>query len=177
MRASYGRSCSASTHLCTQRRGRATLGCWLPASNIRASVPSCSRPRCYAFWGCNLGRLKLGEPINANGNEIWTERRGQGATSCSSRGSATPPRRGSQLDGLSERYLLTAFDNRGAGARRCPRGASRRARWPTTPPRCCARWRSRAPTSPASRWEAPSRRSWPFATPSRSVVLMSTYAR
>ena len=121
MRASYGRSCSASTHLCTQRRGRATLGCWLPASNIRASVPSCSRPRCYAFWGCNLG-LKLGEPINANGNEIWTERRGQGLTSCSSRGSATPPRRGSQLDGLSERYLLTAFDNRGAGRTPLPEG-------------------------------------------------------
>src|SRR3712207_6680797 len=45
-----------------------------------------------------------------------------------------------QLDGLSDRYRLTAFDNRGAARTPLPEGGtSRRPRWPT--PRCCTRWR------------------------------------
>ena len=58
----------------------------------------------------------MGEAINANGTELWTERRGQGPdvlliAALGDPAEAWQP----QLDGLSDRYLLTAFDNRGAG--------------------------------------------------------------
>jgi pimeloyl-ACP methyl ester carboxylesterase len=58
----------------------------------------------------------MGEPINANGTEIWTERRGHGRDVLLIAGLGDPadvwqP----QLDGLSDRYRLTAFDNRGVG--------------------------------------------------------------
>jgi pimeloyl-ACP methyl ester carboxylesterase len=58
----------------------------------------------------------MGEPINANGIEIWAERRGQGPDILLIAGLGDPAEAWQpQLDGLSERYLLTAFDNRGAG--------------------------------------------------------------
>src|SRR3712207_9332411 len=101
---------------------RGFLGSSLPASNTRATAPSCSRPRCYAFW-TRPGRLKMGEPINANGTEIWTERRGQGPDVLLIAGLGDPAQAWQpQLDGLSDRYLLTAFDNRGAGRTPLPEG-------------------------------------------------------
>jgi pimeloyl-ACP methyl ester carboxylesterase len=58
----------------------------------------------------------MGEPINANGIEIWAERRGQGPDVLLIPGLGDPAEAWQpQLDGLSDRYLLTAFDNRGAG--------------------------------------------------------------
>ena len=71
-----------------------------------------------ATWEAEVGRT------NQRQRERDLDRapRAGPTTSCSSRGSATPPRRGSQLDGLSERYLLTAFDNRGAERTPLPEG-------------------------------------------------------
>ena len=69
------------------------------------------------------GRLKMGEPINANGTEIWTERRGQGPDVLLIAGLGEPAEAWQpQLDRLSKRYLLTAFDNRGAGRTPLPEG-------------------------------------------------------
>jgi pimeloyl-ACP methyl ester carboxylesterase len=69
------------------------------------------------------GRLKMGEPINANGTEIWTERRGQGPDVLLIAGLGDPAEAWQpQLDGLSDRYLLTAFDNRGVGRTPLPEG-------------------------------------------------------
>ena len=66
--------------------------------------------------GKRPGRLKLGEPINASGTEIWTERRWQGTDVLLIAGLGDPAEAWQpQLDGLSERYRLTAFDNPGAG--------------------------------------------------------------
>jgi pimeloyl-ACP methyl ester carboxylesterase len=58
----------------------------------------------------------MGEPINANGTEFWTERRGHGPDVLLIAGLGDPAEAWqSQLEGLSERYLLTAFDNRAVG--------------------------------------------------------------
>jgi pimeloyl-ACP methyl ester carboxylesterase len=58
----------------------------------------------------------MGEPINANGTEIFTERRGHGPDVLLIAGLGDPAEAWQpQLDGLSERYLLTAFDNRAVG--------------------------------------------------------------
>jgi pimeloyl-ACP methyl ester carboxylesterase len=58
----------------------------------------------------------MGEPIHANETEIWTERRGHGPDIFLIAGLGDPAEAWQlQLDGLSDRYLLTAFDNRGAG--------------------------------------------------------------
>src|SRR3712207_6799106 len=65
----------------------------------------------------------MGEPINANGTEIWTERRGQGPDVLLIAGLGEPAQAWQpQLDGLSDRYLVTAFDNRGAGRTPLPEG-------------------------------------------------------
>jgi pimeloyl-ACP methyl ester carboxylesterase len=65
----------------------------------------------------------MGEPINANGIEIWAERRGHGPDVLLIAGLGDPAEAWQpQLDGLSERYLLTAFDNRGAGRTPLPEG-------------------------------------------------------
>jgi pimeloyl-ACP methyl ester carboxylesterase len=62
------------------------------------------------------GRLKMGEPINANGTEIWTERRGYGPDVLLIAGLGDPAEAWQlQLEGLSDRYRLTTFDNRGVG--------------------------------------------------------------
>ncbi len=66
----------------------------------------------------------MGEPINANGTEIWTERRGHGPDVLLIAGLGDPAEAWQpQLDGLSDRYLLTAFDNRGAGRTPLPEGS------------------------------------------------------
>jgi pimeloyl-ACP methyl ester carboxylesterase len=65
----------------------------------------------------------MGEAIDTGDIELWTERRGQGPdvlliAGLGDTAEAWQP----QLDGLSERYLLTAFDNRGAGRTPLPEG-------------------------------------------------------
>src|SRR5918998_5576044 len=58
----------------------------------------------------------MGEAIDTGHIELWTERRGQGPDVLLIAGLGAPAEAWqSQLDGLSDRYLLTAFDNRGAG--------------------------------------------------------------
>jgi pimeloyl-ACP methyl ester carboxylesterase len=65
----------------------------------------------------------MGEPINANGTEIWTERRGHGPDVLLIAGLGDPAEAWQpQLDGLSDRYRLTAFDNRGVGRTPLPEG-------------------------------------------------------
>ena len=76
-----------------------------------------------------------------------------------------------QLDGLADRYRLTAFDNRGAGRTAMPeRPRSRWRSWPTTRPRSSERSTSPPPMWPASRGAASSPRSWRCATPSWSAA-------
>jgi pimeloyl-ACP methyl ester carboxylesterase len=58
----------------------------------------------------------MGQVIDTGDIEIWTERRGQGPDVLLIAGLGDPAEAWQpQLDGLSDRYLLTAFDNRGAG--------------------------------------------------------------
>ena len=120
----------------------------------------------------------MGEPINANGTEIWTERRGTDPTSCSSRGSATPPKRGSHSSTASRTVTASPPSTTAVrGARRFPRTPlgehdGRRCR------RAAASAGDSQPTSWASRWAAPSPRAG-LRHPElvRSLVLVSTYAR
>ena len=130
-----------------------------------------------SFWEATR-RLKLGEPINASGTEIWTERRWQGTDVLLIAGLGDPAEAWQpQLDGLSERYRLTAFDNPGAG-RRCPRSRSLRPRWPTPPPLCCALWVRSAHVVGFSMGSAIAQEV-ALGHPEivRSLVLVSTYAR
>jgi pimeloyl-ACP methyl ester carboxylesterase len=65
----------------------------------------------------------MGEAIDAGDIELWTERRGHGPDVLLIAGLGDPAEAWQpQLDGLSERYLLTAFDNRGAGRTPLPEG-------------------------------------------------------
>jgi pimeloyl-ACP methyl ester carboxylesterase len=58
----------------------------------------------------------MGQAIDTGDIELWTERRGQGPDVLLIAGLGDPAEAWQpQLDGLSERYLVTAFDNRGAG--------------------------------------------------------------
>ena len=67
--------------------------------------------------------------------ELWVEQRGEGPDVLLIAGLSDPAEAWTpQLDGLADRYRLTAFDNRGAGRRRCPRTDSQWPAWPTTPP-------------------------------------------
>lgn len=63
----------------------------------------------------------MGEMINAGGVELWAERRGRGPDVLLISGLGDPAEAWqAQLDGLADRYRLTAFDNRGAGRTRAP---------------------------------------------------------
>ena len=65
----------------------------------------------------------MGEHVRAGDIELWTERRGQGPEVLLIAGLGDPAEAWQfQLDGLSDRYLLTAFDNRGAGRTPLPEG-------------------------------------------------------
>src|ERR687890_2267859 len=65
----------------------------------------------------------MGEAINTGDIEIWTERRGHGPDVLLIAGLGDPAEAWQpQLDGLSDRFRLTAFDNRGAGRTPLPRG-------------------------------------------------------
>src|SRR3712207_4818724 len=65
----------------------------------------------------------MGKTIDISGIELWTERRGQGPDVLLIAGLGDPAEAWQpQLDGLSDRYRLTAFDNRGAGRTPLPEG-------------------------------------------------------
>jgi pimeloyl-ACP methyl ester carboxylesterase len=65
----------------------------------------------------------MGEAIDTGDIELWTERRGQGPDVLLIAGLGDPAEAWQpQLDGLSDRYLVTAFDNRGAGRTPLPEG-------------------------------------------------------
>jgi len=65
----------------------------------------------------------MGEAINTGEIEIWTERRGHGPDVLLIAGLGDPAEAWqAQLDGLADRYLLTAFDNRGVGRSPLPEG-------------------------------------------------------
>jgi pimeloyl-ACP methyl ester carboxylesterase len=66
----------------------------------------------------------LGEHVRAGDLEIWTEQVGEGPDVLLIGGAGdTVESWQFQLDGLSDRYRLTAFDNRGAGRTAMPGGA------------------------------------------------------
>ncbi|MFE5615108.1 alpha/beta fold hydrolase [Streptomyces sp. NPDC056463] len=63
----------------------------------------------------------MGEYVEANGTRIWTESRGQGPDVLLIAGLSDPVEAWqAQLDGLSGRYRLIAFDNRGSGRTSLP---------------------------------------------------------
>src|SRR3712207_4523372 len=65
----------------------------------------------------------MAEHVVANGLDIWTEQVGEGPDVLLIGGAGdTVESWQFQLDGLADRYRLTAFDNRGAGRTRMPEG-------------------------------------------------------
>src|SRR3712207_6361401 len=65
----------------------------------------------------------MGEAIDTGAIELWTERRGQGPDVLLIAGTGDPAEAWQpQLEGLANRDLLTAFDNRGAGRTPLPEG-------------------------------------------------------
>jgi len=65
----------------------------------------------------------MGEAIDIGNIELWTERRGQGPNVLLIAGLGDPAEAWQpQLDGLSDRHLVTAFDNRGVGRTPLPEG-------------------------------------------------------
>jgi pimeloyl-ACP methyl ester carboxylesterase len=58
----------------------------------------------------------MGAKINANGTELWVERQGEGPDVLLIAGLGDPAEAWQpQLEGLADRYCVTAFDNRGVG--------------------------------------------------------------
>jgi pimeloyl-ACP methyl ester carboxylesterase len=113
----------------------------------------------------------MGQPVRAGDLDIWTEQVGQGPDVLLIGGLGdTVESWQFQLDGLADRYRLTAFDNRGAGRTAMPDGRFRSRRWRTTPPRSSGRSAFPPPTSPASPGAASSPRSCPCGTPSWSAA-------
>lgn len=65
----------------------------------------------------------MGERVDADGVGIWVERRGRGPDVLLIAGLSDPAEAWQpQLDGLSDRYRLIAFDNRGSGRTPLPDG-------------------------------------------------------
>lgn len=72
-----------------------------------------------------MGRevYSMGEYVEANGTTIWTETRGQGPDVLLIAGLSDPAEAWqAQLDRLSDRYRVIAFDNRGSGRTPLPDG-------------------------------------------------------
>ncbi len=62
-------------------------------------------------------------PVDTGDGELWVERRGEGPDVLLIAGLSDPAEAWQfQLDGLADRYRLTAFDNRGAGRTPLPEG-------------------------------------------------------
>jgi 3-oxoadipate enol-lactonase len=65
----------------------------------------------------------MGQHVDANGLDIWTEQVGEGSDVLLIGGLGdTVESWQFQLDGLADRYRVTAFDNRGAGRTKMPAG-------------------------------------------------------
>jgi pimeloyl-ACP methyl ester carboxylesterase len=65
----------------------------------------------------------VGERVQAGDVELWVERHGEGSDVLLIAGLGDPTEAWQpQLDGLADRYRLTAFDNRGAGRTPLPDG-------------------------------------------------------
>ncbi|MET9760794.1 alpha/beta fold hydrolase [Streptomyces sp. NPDC006372] len=66
----------------------------------------------------------MGQLIDADGVRLWVERRGRGPDVLLVAGLGDPAEAWQpQLDGLADRYRITAFDNRGVGRTPLPEGA------------------------------------------------------
>ncbi|MGX1128151.1 pimeloyl-ACP methyl ester carboxylesterase [Streptomyces glaucescens] len=66
----------------------------------------------------------MGEYVEVNGTTLWTETRGEGPDVLLIAGLSDPAEAWqAQLDGLSDRYRVIAFDNRGAGRTPLPDGS------------------------------------------------------
>src|SRR5829696_4259716 len=88
--------------------------------------------------GRDLGGRTWANQSTPTGPRSLPSAEGKDPTSCLSRGSATPPKRGRH----SSRGSRTATSSPPSttavwDVRRCPRAISRRSRWPTTPQLCC----------------------------------------
>jgi hypothetical protein len=161
-----------------------------PPTRSEYEAPTGERPKAVRVWLLGGFRVSVGSRIIED--KRWRLKKaatlvkllalarsgpstgGTDPTSCSSRGWAIPPKRGSHSSTASRTVTASPPSTTVVrGALRFPRGASRRPRWPTMPPRCYTLWRSRAPTLQATPWAAPSRRSWPFGTPSSSAASSS----
>ena len=113
-------------------------------------------------------------PIDAGELELWVERRGSGPDVLLIAGLGDPAEAWQpQLDGLAARYRVTAFDNRGVARTPLPNEPLSATTMADDALRSCAHSTYRPPTSPASRWEAPSRRNSRFATRSSSAASCS----
>ena len=119
--------------------------------------------------------------VSVGDAELWFEQRGDGPDVLLLAGLSDPVEAWTfQLDGLADRYRVTAFDNRGAGRSPMPpdgftvAGHGRRRRR-----RAARRSASSGPTSWDSPAAAPPPRSWPCATPKSSTAScsISTWAR
>jgi pimeloyl-ACP methyl ester carboxylesterase len=65
----------------------------------------------------------MGERVQAGDVELWVERHGQGPDVLLIAGLGDPAEAWQpQLEGLADRYLITAFDNRGAARTPLPEG-------------------------------------------------------
>jgi pimeloyl-ACP methyl ester carboxylesterase len=109
----------------------------------------------------------MGEHVRAGDLDIWTEQVGEGPDVLLIGGAGdTVESWQFQLDGLADRYRLTAFDNRGAGRTAMPDEPVSIEAMADDAALSSARWTSARPTWRASRAAASSPRSWRYATPS-----------
>ncbi|EFL36646.1 conserved hypothetical protein, partial [Streptomyces viridochromogenes DSM 40736] len=96
-----------------------------PTTRTTSSTPTrtSSRPGRDHFGDLTARRPPMGELIDADGVRLWAERRGQGPDVLLVSGLGDPAEAWqSQLDGLADRYRITAFDNRGVGRTPLPEG-------------------------------------------------------
>src|SRR5829696_1489791 len=92
---------------------------------VPRSTPSRRAQRSTLETERSAGRTEVGEHVGAGDLDIWTEQVGEGPDVLLVGGLGdTVESWQFQLDGLSDRYRLTAFDNRGAGRTAMPEGAA-----------------------------------------------------
>ncbi len=74
-------------------------------------------------WRQRISTGRAGRMVRASEGELWVDRRGEGPEVLLIAGLGDPAEAWElQLDGLADRYRLTAFDNRGAGRSPLPDG-------------------------------------------------------